>query len=483
MSKSNDHLMLINGELTASVSGQWMDSENPANLEHLGRVPLANKEDVARAFTAAEAAQPGWNAKTPAERAKLLRLVAQKLLERNEEIVQLEVRDTGNTIGKMRGDLAAAAAQLDYYAGLGLEIKGETVPIASEQWHLTMREPYGVVGRIVPFNHPLFFALSAVSGPLMTGNSVLIKTPDQSPLSGSFLGEVCREVLPPGVVNILSGTGPLTGDAMVRHPGIRRIAFTGSVPTGLTIQKAAAETCVKNISLELGGKNPLIIFPDISPEQAANEAIASMNFAWQGQSCGSKSRLFLHESIYDATVALIKDKVAALRIGDPLDPTSQTGPVNSKSQYERVLRYVEAGKQDGARLIHGGKRPAGAQFERGYWVEPTVFADVTMDMRIGKEEVFGPIMSIFKWKSVDEVIAMANAVEYGLTGAIWTNDMKTAINVGRRLQAGYICINLPGSHYMGMPFGGYKNSGVGREECLEELLSYTQIKSYHIGLK
>jgi len=483
MNTTNDHLMLIDGEMTASHSGQWLASVNPANEEPLGRVPLADAQDVGRAVDAAAAAQPGWNARPAGERAGLLREVARRLLERQEEILELEVRDTGNTIGKLRGDLGAAAGLLDYYAGLGLEIKGETIPASADTLHITLREPFGVVGRIVPFNHPIYFAISALAGPLTAGNAVIVKTPDQSPLSAAILGEVCRDVLPRGVVNIVSGTGIVTGDALVRHPRVRRIAFTGSVPTGLAIQRAAAEVCVKHISLELGGKNPMIVFPDMDPDKAADAAVAGMNFAWQGQSCGSTSRLMLHESLYDAVVERVAARVAALRLGDPLDEQSQMGPINSKRHYERVLHYVQAGKDDGARLVHGGNRPRGEPFSRGYWVEPTVFADATMDMRIAREEIFGPVLSILRWRTVEEAAAMANATEYGLTTALWTQDFKAAIALGQRIDCGYIWINGTPTHHKGTPFGGTRNSGIGREECLEELLSYTQTKAFHISMR
>ena len=241
MTRANDYLMMIDGEMTAAESGQWFTSLNPANEEEIGRVPLASAADIDRAVKAGLRWQPDWNDTPVVERAALLREMGRRLIEKQNDILDLEVRDTGNTIGKMRHDLGAAVAQLDCYAGLGLEVKGETVPASPKTWHLTMREPYGMVGRIVPFNHPIYFAICALAGPLMTGNSVIVKTPDQSPLSGAVLGEICREVLPNGVVHIVSGTGLVTGDAIVRHPAVRRISFTGSVPTGLAIQRAAAE--------------------------------------------------------------------------------------------------------------------------------------------------------------------------------------------------------------------------------------------------
>lgn len=482
MADINDHLMLIDGAMTAAARGEWMDSEDPATEQVIGRVPLADAGDVDRAVAAAARAQPAWNARPMAERSALLRQVAARLLERQDAILRLEVMDTGNTIGKMRHDLGAACRLLDYYAGLGLEIRGETIPASANALHMTLREPYGVVGRIAPFNHPIYFAVQALAGPLMAGNSVVVKTPDQSPLSASHLGEVCRDVLPAGVVNIISGSGAVAGDALVRHPKVRRIAFTGSVPTGLAIQRAAAETCVKHVSLELGGKNPMIVFPDVDPGRAAEAAVAGMNFAWQGQSCGSTSRLLVHASIYDKVLEQVVQRVRDLRLGNPLDEASQMGPINSRRQYQRVLHYIEAGKADGARLVAGGHRPAGPGFARGYWVEPTVFADVSMDMRIAREEIFGPILSVLRWHEVDEVVAMANATEYGLTAAVLTHDLHQAIRIGRSIDCGYVWINATATHYTGTPFGGSKNSGTGREECLEELLSYTQLKAFHIGL-
>jgi acyl-CoA reductase-like NAD-dependent aldehyde dehydrogenase len=482
MSALPDHLMLIDGELCAAASGEWLVSENPANEEPLGRVPLAGAADVDRAARAAARARPGWQALSAAERADRLREVARRLLERQAEILALEVQDTGNTIGKMRGDLAAATRLLDYYAGLGLEIKGETIPATAQALHFTLREPFGVVGRIVPFNHPIYFAVCALAGPLTAGNCVVVKTPEQSPLSASILGEVCRDVLPPGTVNIVSGPGPLTGDALVRHPQVRRLAFTGSVPTGLAIQRAAAEVCVKHVSLELGGKNPLVVFPDVDADRAADAAVAGMNFAWQGQSCGSTSRLLVHDSIHDAVLERIAARVAAIRLGDPMDPATQMGPINSRRHYERVRACVDSGLAEGATLVHGGKRPAGAAFARGHWLQPTVFADVHMGMRIAREEIFGPVLSVLRWREVDEVAALANATEYGLTAAIWTQDVGAALKLGRRLDCGGVWINATPTHHTGTPFGGTRNSGIGREECLEELLSYTQTKAFHVRL-
>jgi betaine-aldehyde dehydrogenase len=310
----------------------------------------------------------------------------------------------------------------------------------------------------------------------------VLKPPETSPLSATMLGEICREVLPAGVVNIVTGLGMPAGDALARHPNVKRIAFTGSVPTGRAIQRAAAEGGIKHVTLELGGKNPLIAFPDMDPDKVAQIAVAGMNFAWQGQSCGSTSRLLLHESLYKGVLERVVERVAALRLGDPLDDKSQMGPINSRRHYERVCAMVDSGRQEGARLMTGGKRPPGDAFKRGYWLEPTVFADVRPTMRIAREEIFGPVLSVFSWRDEDEALTLANSTEYGLTASIFTNDLDAAFRTARAVKSGYIWINGASGHFYGTPFGGYKNSGLGREEGIDELLSYTETKTIHLML-
>lgn len=474
--------MLIDGELTGSSDGTWIESVNPADEEPIGRVPAGTAEDIDRAVVAASAAQIGWAATDIEQRAGALRALSAGLIERAEEIARLEALDTGSTIGKMRDDVVKAARYLDFFAGLGYELKGETIPATAENLHLTVREPIGVVGRIVPFNHPIMFAASRLAAPLMAGNTVVLKPPEQAPLSSSVLAELCREHLPAGAANIVTGYGHTVGDALVRHPGVRRLALTGSAATGMVIQRAAADVSVKNVSLELGGKNPCIIFPDADRDAALQAAVAGMNFAWQGQSCGSVSRLLVHDSMYDEAVERVGKTVRALVVGDPLDPASDMGPVISAQQRDKVVRYLEAGVEDGARLVAGGGVPGGEKFAKGYWVEPTVFADVTPDMRIFKEEIFGPVLSIIRWSDDDEVVRMANDVDYGLTASIWTQDLKRALVTARRIQAGYVWINGVSRHYKAVPFGGVKNSGIGREESLEELYSYTDVKAINIIL-
>ena len=477
-----DRLMYIGGEFVASESGEWMDSVNPATEEVHGRVPAGTVEDVGLAVAAAKEAQPEWGAKSVFERGALMRKFAEAIRASEEAVVPMEAADTGNTIASLANDIVLVAGYVDFMAGLGTEIKGESVPATPQNIHFTMREPYGVVGRIVPFNHPFLFAGAHLAAPLMAGNAVVLKSPDQSPLSATVMAEVCQKVLPPGVVNIVSGQGIVVGDAIVRHPDVQRIGFTGSIPTGMAIQRAAAEVAVKHISLELGGKNPFIVFPDADVETVANAAVAGMNFAWSGQSCGSTSRLMVHESLYDAVIERVVERVGRIKVCDPLDTASEMGPINSAGHYRHVTALIESAAEEGAKLLTGGERPVGEEFERGYWIRPTVFGDVTMDMRIAREEVFGPVLSVLRWRETAEAIAMANATEYGLTAGIWTNDVTTAMRTARQIESGCVWINGGGRHFMSTGFAGYKNSGIGREECLDELLSYTQSKSIHIIL-
>lgn len=474
--------MLIGGELVESTSGAWEETFNPADETAIGRVPAGTREDVDRAVAAAQAAWPAWASKTPKERGETMRAFGEKIRARATEILHVEVADTGNTITPMRGDVGHAVDSLNYYAGIAHELKGETIPATPDHLHLTVREPYGVVARIVPFNHPLMFAVARTAAALAAGNAVIVKPPETSPLSAMVLAEIAREALPPGVFNIVTGTGPSVGEAIVRHPDIKRIAFIGSAATGRAIQKTAADVSVKHVTLELGGKNPMIVFPDNDPDEIAQAAVKGMNFTWQGQSCGSTSRLMIHEDLYDAVLERVANIVASLRVGDPMRDDSDMGPINSAGQYRKVMGYIESGNAEGARLLTGGSRPDGQAFAKGYWVRPTVFADVDPHMRIWREEIFGPVLSVSKWHSVDEAIRLANGVEYGLTAAIWTKDIKNALNTARRIDAGHIWINGVGPHYIGVPYGGMKNSGVGREEGIEEMLSYTETKVLNIVL-
>jgi betaine-aldehyde dehydrogenase len=474
--------LAIGGAFRAGRRDQWFESLNPATEEPLGRVALADADDVDDAVQAAAAAQKQWMDLPDIERAARLHDLAAELIRRTPEIIDLEARDTGNTAARLGIDIEIATNSLRYHAGILHALKGDTPRSTPTNLHLTLREPYGVVARIVPFNHPFMFAAARIAPGLAAGNAVIVKTPEQSPLSSRLLAEACHATLVPGLVNIVHGPGAPTGAALVAHPQVKRIGFTGSIETGRLIQRSAAESSVKHITLELGGKNPMIIFPDISPMRAAAIAVQGMNFASAGQSCGATTRVLVHDSIYDEVVALIAGRIDALVVGNPLSAGVDMGPMNSRQQLDKALHYINVAKADGARLVAGGSRPLGAGYERGYWIRPTAFADVTPDMRIAQEEVFGPVLAIMRWRSEDEALAIANSIDVGLATSIWTDRLDAALQMARRVVSGYVWINGTSAHFVGMPFSGRRQSGVGSEESMEELLSFTETKSINILL-
>lgn len=472
---------LIGGELTGAESGKTFPTINPATGEKLADVPDCDERDVNRAVEAARKAYPAWRRLTPTERAVYCRRLAARLRERAETYAMLDALDGGNTIRSLRQDVEHAARMHEYFAGLATELKGETIPANAQTFNFTLREPFGVVGRIVPFNHPIMFAASRLAAPLVAGNTVVLKCAEQTPLSALEMAHDLKEIFPPGVVNVLSGDGPKAGAPLVRHPDARRIAFTGSVEVGRQILRDAADG-LKTVSLELGGKNPMIIFPDVNLEKAVASAFQGMNYSWQGQSCGSTSRLFLHEDIHDEFLARLAERAKALRIGMPTDDAAEMGCLVSERHFAKVMSYIELGKREGARLVTGGGRPPNPELQRGYFVQPTIFDQVDFRMRLAQEEIFGPVQSVIRWRNAEELAAMANSVQYGLTASIWTRDFATAYRLAQEIEAGFIWINDSSRHFQGVPFGGYKQSGLGREECLAELLSYTQIKSINVNL-
>jgi len=479
-----DWRMLIGGELVGARSGQTMETRAPYDGSFLANVPLAGPEDVEAAVQAAKAAFPAWRDTPLTGRVALIRQFAARLLERSREFGLLDAADVGNPVTAMTSDVALAARWLEYQTGVAFEIKGETLPSMSRSWLLTRREPYGVVGRIIPYNHPILFAAAKLGAPLVTGNTLLLKVPDQAPLSSLLMAELLQEIFPAGVVNILSGTGAVTGDALVRHPEVKRIALIGSVETGQRVQAAAAEVAVKHVSLELGGKNAMIVCADADLDAVVEGAAFGMNCHWcQGQSCGSTTRLFLHESIHDEVLQRLVRRLRSIRIGHPLDADTEMGCLVSQAQFDKVTSYIAKGLEDGARLVTGGGRPAASELVDGFFVEPTVFADVDMSMRIAREEIFGPVLSVLRWSDLDDVVAQANDVPYGLTGAVWTQDLQTALSVADRLDTGYVWVNGSGTHFLGAPFSGHKNSGTDSEEGIEELSSYTQSKTVNIALR
>ena len=474
--------MLIGGELCGSASGLAVDSIEPMTGEVLGQAARAGESDVNLAVEAARAALPKWVDLGMDRRISLLRELAAEIRVRAEEIARLETRDTGNLYGPMLGDAKRAADRLDYYAGLGHAIQGASYPATQGHLHFSTREPYGVVARIVAFNHPFYFLASRMAAPLVMGNTVVLKTPDQAPLSGGILAEICQKILPAGVVNIIHGAGAEAGDALVAHPFVKRIGFIGSVGTAQVISRRAAETGVKFVTHELGGKNMMVVLPDADLDKAAQLAVAGMNFQWQGQSCGSTSVLCLHDAIHDQVLERVAERMRAIKVGDPFSKDTGMGPLISAAHYDKVTRAIREGRESGAELVIGGGRPQGKGFERGYWVEPTLFAGVDPRSALAREEIFGPVLSVVRWRDVEEIIAIDDRSPLGLTAAVVGRDIDAALGLGRRLNVGYVYVNCVGPHYVGVPYGGMKNSGVGREEGLEEMLSYTETKSYNIAV-
>jgi 2-formylbenzoate dehydrogenase len=481
--RSHDWKMLVNGELAAARSGATYTTESPSTLEPIADVPEADADDVDAIVKAAARGAEAWRLVPVQERAERVRKMAEVLAENEEELGFLDALDGGNPVTAMRGDVRMSVDLMKLYADWALELKGETIPATPDHIHYTVREPYGVVVRIVPYNHPLMFAAARTAAPLVAGNAVIVKAPDQTPLSALRLGELWKDLLPAGVFSVVTGRGATAGDALVRHPDVRRVAFIGSVPTGQAIQKAAAESGVKNVTLELGGKNPMIAFADADVDRVVEGVVRGMNFHWTaGQSCGSNSRLLLHESLVEKVVPRVVELAEQVRMGSPLDPETQMGTMVSKAQFEKVSAYIGYGLEQGAKLLTGGGRPEGEEFAQGYFVAPTIFGDVKPDMRIAQEEIFGPVLSILTFRDEDEAVAIANGVDFGLTASVWTNDLRTAHRVAGRIEAGFVWINDSSKHFPGAPFGGFKNSGVGREEGLEELLAFTQTKTVNVNL-
>ena len=463
----------IAGKTRPALSKRTYAVTSPYSGEQIAIVPDGGAEDVAEAVAAAQEAFEGWRMTPPTQRAHLVEELAAAITARGQDFALLDCVDAGIPIVYMADELKTVTAFLRYFAGLALETKGETIP-ASNNLHFTERQPYGVVAKIVPFNHPFMFAAKNVAAPLIAGNTVIVKPSELTPLSALLLGEVANEIFPPGVVNVVVGNGPEVPETLVRHPLVRRIGFTGSDAIGRKIVRAGAETGVKDVTLELGGKNAFIAFPDADPATVAASVIRNMNITWSGQSCSSTTRLLVHEDIADAVVAAIVDRLSTHVIGNPLDPRSRQGTIISERQHKNILGYIERAVQAGARIASGGGRPKG--IDKGLFIEPTILVDVAPDAEVAQEELFGPVLSVIRWRDEDEAIRIANSVRYGLTGIVYTNDIKRAHRVARKLDAGIVGINGSGAAFLGLPVGGFKDSGIGREQSLEELLSYTQIK-------
>ncbi|MFI4986734.1 MAG: aldehyde dehydrogenase family protein, partial [Alphaproteobacteria bacterium] len=427
--------LYIGGQWVEPADGKYLASINPANGRAICDVPYASAKDVERAVEAARRGFALWSEVPLKERAAAVEALAARILAHADELALIDSCDSGNTLDGMVGDMKATAESLRYFAGLAREVKGETLTTDPHHLNYTLRQPFGVVAKINAFNHPFRFCAEKVAAPLVAGNSVVVKQPEQAPISGLRFGELCDGLFPDGTVNVITGDGA-TGSALVRHPQVMRIAFIGSVETGRIIAREAAEG-LKRVSLELGGKNPVIVFPDADAATAVSLILKGMNLNRQGQSCSSTSRVFLHRKLHDEVVGRLAAAVAKMRVGLPWLKGIEVGPIVSKEQHARVASYIEHGKAAGAALVIGGDRPAAAELKDGFFINPAVFTGVTSEMRLAKEEIFGPVMSVLAWDDYERMIAEANGVIYGLTAAIVTNDMRLAMETATRLEAGY----------------------------------------------
>jgi betaine-aldehyde dehydrogenase len=476
-------MMLIGGELVRSRSGRTMPVISPGDGRSLGDVPAADAGDVATAVEAAAAAFESWRFTDLGVRRQCVSKLAAAIGADAENLAYLDAVDSGSPIGAMRQDAAAARFAVEFFGGLAFSWGGRSVPVMGRAIDYTVREPYGVTARIVPFNHPLVFAAWKIIPPLLTGNTVVLKLPDQTPLSGLRLAEQLAEIFPPGVVNVITGDGAEAGAALVAHTLVRRVAFIGSVPTGTLIAKAAAERLVP-VSMELGGKNPMVVCADADPEEAAHAAVAGMNFSTQGQSCGSYSRLFLHEDVHDVVVEAVVNEVRNVRVSHPLDETADMGALIDAKALDRITSHVARAVDQGASVAAGGERLTGGILDGGFYYAPTVLTGVRSSMPVARTELFGPVVSVLRWKDPDQLLTELNDTQYGLTANIHTNDLQLAYRLAERIESGSIAINGDGSqHWFGAPFGGFKSSGFGKEDTIDELIDSTREKNLNFRLR
>ncbi len=476
--------LLINGEWVDS-SGGTLDTINPATGEVITPIPAGTAEDVDRAVAAARRAfddpAGAWQKMAASERGHLLWRIAD-LIERNiDELAELETLDNGKPIFESRYvDLPMVVEVFRYYAGWATKIHGETINSRANAFTYTLREPIGVVGAIVPWNFPLLLASWKLGPALATGNTVVIKPAEQTSLTLLRVGQLMLEAgLPPGVVNIVTGLGAVVGAAIVKHAGVDKIAFTGSTAVGKEIMRSAADT-IKRVTLELGGKSPNVVFADCDLDAAIKGATTGI-FYGKGEVCAAGSRLFVEKKIHDDFMSKLVDRARKLKPGDPLDPKTRLGAIVSERQMERVLGYIEKGKREGAQLVAGGNRVS-LDGGKGYFVEPTVFDAVDNHMTIAQEEIFGPVLATIPFDDIDQVAELANQNIYGLAAAIWTNDIRKAHALARRLKAGTVWINAYNLYDVALPFGGYKQSGFGRELGMHAIEHYTELKSVWVNL-
>jgi len=472
--------ILIDGTWRESVSGKTFETINPATEEVIARVSEGDAADVDLAVKAARKAFDSgpWRKADARDRGRLLNKLADLIEANIDELADLETLDNGKPIAESRnGDLPLVVDCLRYYAGWADKITGKTIPVRGRYFCYTRREPVGVAAQIIPWNFPMLMVAWKWGPALAAGCTVVMKPAEQTPLSCLRMGELAMEAgFPAGVVNIVPGYGETAGDALVKHRGVDKVAFTGSTEVGKLIMRNAADT-LKRVTLELGGKSPNIVFADADLDAAVDGAMLGL-YLNQGQCCCAGSRLFVQEKVYDAMVEKMAGKAEARKLGDPFDPATEQGPQVDKTQLDRVLGYIESGKAEGARCVTGGGRHG----DTGYYIQPTIFADVKDEMKIATEEIFGPVMQVLKFRDVEEVVARANSTDYGLAAAVWTRDIGKAHAIAHRIRAGTVWVNCYDVFDAAAPFGGYKASGLGRELGERALESYTEHKTVTVAM-
>ncbi len=476
--------LLIDGQWVDAESGKTFTTPNPATGETLAEVAEADKADVDKAVKAARRAYEGaWSKMSARERGRLLYKLAQLIEEHSEELAALETADNGKPIRESAYvDLPQVVENFEYFAGYATKIEGETIPVPGQFFNYTLREPLGVCGQIIPWNFPLLMAAWKLAPALAAGNTIVLKPAEQTPVNAMELGKLIQEAgFPDGVVNIVPGYGETAGAALASHPDIDKVAFTGSTEVGKIIAHAAADNLTK-VSLELGGKAPNIVFADADIDQAVSGAMMGIFFN-QGQVCCAGSRLFLDESIKDEFLEKFKERASRVKVGDPMDKGTHMGPQVSEEQLCRIKSYVDIAREEGATVYAGGESPQlEGNFQKGFFFQPTIFSDVKNEMRVAQEEIFGPVTSVITFKDEDALIKQANETIYGLSAGIWTRDIVRAHRFAREVHAGTVWINTYNMFNAASPFGGYKQSGYGREMGKHALEMYTQVKSVWVDL-